>query len=201
MDVVGERKVRISSKKRGPVECEISFTGLTELETERAEGMLHGQWWMSGKDGRVVFLPAREGSPTPTDDTMLPEWRMARPDAEAAVMQMELLDTEQKWDGQSASIIVQHLCGYNYSVEGYIRNAEALEHCGFTCLRSRRGDNGRFWEIWFLPGLWAATGPLREAIRRLPKDEQMDAALKFIPKNVSFGTLDIAVQRMALVID
>jgi hypothetical protein len=201
MNAVAERRVRISSTQRKPDESSISLTGLTPQEAERTEGMIHGQWWVRGKDGRLEFHPTRESPPDPTEDDMLPEWRNPRQGADIPELQMELLDSEREWDSQSSSIIIQHLCGYNYSPEGYKRNAEGLERCGFFCMRSRRGDDGRFWEVWFLPGLWAAKGPLNEAIRRVLKDKQMEAALKFIPTYVSFGTLDIAVQRMCQVLD
>lgn len=201
MNAVTQKPVRISSSSRGPVKSGISLTGLTLQEAELAEGMVRGQWWMRCADGRLEFAPTREPVPAPIEDVMLPEWRKPREGDGTEQFQMELLDSERKWDGQSASIIIQHLCGYSYSAEGYKRNASFLERCGFACLRSRRGDDGRFWEVWFLPSLWAAKGPLKDALCRLPKEEQMEAVLSFLPRNVSFGTLDIAVQRMCQVID
>lgn len=201
MDAVTEQTVRISSTQRSPSGSGISLTGLTAQEAERAEGMVFGQWWMRGNNGRLEFHPSREAPPAPTDDDMLPEWRKPRDGAEKAQVQMELLDTERTWDNQSPSIIIQHLCGYNYSADGYRWNACRLESYGFACLRSRRRDDGRFHESWLLPGLWAAEGDLKEAIRPLPKDEQMKAALKFLASHTSFGTLDVAVQRMAQVLD
>lgn len=59
-----------------------------------------------------------------------------------------------------AAITIQHVCGYDYSDDFYRENAKKLESYGFICCRSNRGSEGRFWEIWFLPGLWMAEGDL-----------------------------------------
>ena len=74
---------------------------------------------------------------------------------------------------------------------------------GFDCLRSKRGKKGRFWEIWYLPGFWRATEELKEAIDKAGKNtpERTKAAIAFLAKNAQFGSMDISVQKLAMVID
>lgn len=192
-----QEKVRVSSTRNDGIE----LAGLTPSEVKTMEGMVHGYSWARVVDGRFEFLPAHETPPAPTEDAMLPEWRVPREGDGTEQYQKELFDPTVRFDTYTGSIIIQHLCGYFYTQDGYRRNAEFLERCGFQCLRSRRGDDGRFWELWFLPGLWAAKGPLENAIHSVPKEQQMDRAMEFFPKQVSFGTLDVASQRMCQVID
>jgi len=54
---------------------------------------------------------------------------------------------------------VQHICGYGG--HNYQERAGALRMRGFSCLRSKRGVDGRFWEVWYLSGRWAAEYDLR----------------------------------------
>lgn len=194
-------RVRASSYKAGP-DGHVTLSSLTTEEGEKLRGAVDGVWWMRGNGGRLEFAPGYEPPSAPTEDAMLPYWRTpARPEKEEDQYQTELFDTASNWDSQTASIVIQHLCGYSYTPEGYKANAEMLEECGFACLRSRRGDDGKFWEIWFLPGLWAAKGRLKEALYAIPKEQQMDVALKFLCAWTSWGTLDLSVQRLCQVLE
>ncbi len=196
MDTKKQEFARISRMTYG-MNGEITLSGLTAQEVERLEGTLRGQWWAKGNAGRIEFSPAYEPTPAPTEDAMLPQWRM--PGIESDAYQTELFD--HNWSHQSPSILIQHLCGYNYTNEGYKANAEVLEECGFMCMRSQRTDNGQFWEIWFLPGFWAAKGRLREALHAIEEKKQPEVALELLRRWTSFGTLDTAVQRLCQVID
>lgn len=194
-------KVRVSSTSHDKGNHRIELAGLTHNELKGIEGMAHGYSWARVVDGRVEFIPGYETPPAPTEDSMLPEWRTPREGDGTEQYQKEMFDPTYRFDGYTGSIIIRHLCGYFYTADGYRRNAEFLERCGFQCLRSRRGGDGRFSEHWFLPGLWAAEGPLKDEVGTLPKEQQMEQALKFLPTQVSFGTLDVAVQRLCQVID
>ena len=108
----------------------------------------------------------------------------------------------QKTLEYSPSITIQGLCGYNYTEENYKWNAEKLESYGFQCLRSRRGTDAKFWELWFLPGLWCSKGDLEANVKRGKDDkEELKIALEFLRHKVSFGTLDVSNQRMCMVLD
>jgi len=70
----------------------VTIGGLTEQERERLEGMLNGQWWVTGNgDGRLHFSPGREAIPAPAaDEAMMPFWSPCSVGGSA--LQMELLD-------------------------------------------------------------------------------------------------------------
>lgn len=75
------------------------------------------------------------------------------------------------------------------------------------------GDDGKFWETWYLSGVWAAKGDLKGVVerRKLEGDKDQDRAVEkrketngvisFLCRKVSFGQLDVVVQRAAMVID
>jgi hypothetical protein len=98
------------------------------------------------------------------------------------------------------SIIIQHLCGYHYTPENYKRQAEYLESLGFECLRSRRGADARYHELWLLSGLWSAKGGLKESLGNGGSygNKELNKAVKFLCRNASFGTLDVSFQRAAM---
>lgn len=200
MDTKTQPTVHVTSYKPSD-DGHITLAGLTSEEVERMQGMAIGHWWVKGGDGRLEFAPAHEPAPAPTEDGMLPEWRTPLKEEGSERYQGELFEPMVQWRHQDPSILIQHLCGYSYTPQAYKEYAELLEGCGFACMRSRRGDNGHYWEAWFLPGLWAAQGRLKEALYGKSKEHKMRFALKFLREQVSFGTLDIAVQRYAQVLD
>ena len=59
----------------------------------------------------------------------------------------------------SDEIFVQHIQGYG-GEEQYKENEKVFTGAGFDRLRSEKGDDGKYWEIWFLPGRYAAKGPI-----------------------------------------
>jgi hypothetical protein len=140
---------------------------------------------------------------------MLPFWR--RYEERQGVMQELIFDPDTRHD--SPSFMVKHLCGYHYTHKGYLRNAQILESYGFVCMRSPRGNDGRFWETWYLPGAWAAKGKLKRMVenKQHEGDKKQDHAVKkkdetkrvisFLCSNVSFGQLDVVVQRAAMIMD
>jgi hypothetical protein len=96
-------------------------------------------------------------------------------------------------------ISIEHLCAYDYSPENYRHQAEILESFGFDCLRSRRGPDGRYMEMWHLSGMWSAKGRLKGTLHGITDPaKQADEAISFLCKNVVFGSLDISWQRAAM---
>jgi hypothetical protein len=65
----------------------------------------------------------------------------------------------------SDEIYIQHICGYNYSKEGYQHKAKLLQEAGFHCLREVTflGDTvslcEKYYEVWYLP--FIHDGPLK----------------------------------------
>jgi hypothetical protein len=180
-----------SSNSKG----EISLGNLTEEEQNNIKGMVYNHFYVTVTNGRLEVVRRREEVPGPIEDAdMLPFWRRAS----SGNQQLQLLPVEMEKYAMP-SIIIQHLCGYHYSPEGYAIQAEKLESYGFFCLRSRRMGNSTFLELWYLPSLWHAEGSLKEYLKLKTDDKKsVEKAVWFLCENVSFGTLDLSSQRAAM---
>jgi hypothetical protein len=201
-------RVRIVSTSHRYGVGEVTFGGIPEELVDKVEGVSYGQYWMTVSDGSLVFKRTREKLPDPAaDEEMLPFWRR-RSDTESHLQ--EVLFDKECIGHSSPSIYIGSLCGYDYTPEDYRENASRLESYGFVCMRSQRGDDGKFWETWFLP-LFLAQGALKETLEAIPQKSgedpsekrrtSLDRAVSFLCRSVSFGTLDVVVQRAAAVID
>lgn len=193
----------------------ICIEDLTPEEVEILYGSFRaGFHWVRRNDqGRIEHVPSYEQLPPPKVDVeMGPFWGHAG--VEGKTTQLELfhgIKNGESFKHSFPSITIQNLCGYNYSPENYKQQADLLKSCGFDCLRSARGLDGKFWEIWFLPSAWSAQGPLKEAIKEIETTEEKERisnrktkteiAIEFLRRHASFGTLDVSVQRLAMVID
>lgn len=182
---------------------QINISGLTKEDEEKLLGMICGRWWSKGYQGKLLFSSGFEEPPNPVvDEEMAPFWRRPTPN-QAALGQM-IFDPDGVQDHSSPSIYIGSLCGYNYSPDNYRAVATKLEEYGFYCLRSRRGNDGKFWEVWYLPGFWSAQSEFKtvlEGVRTRPAKDQIATATSFLCCNVSFGTLSVVVQRAAMVLE
>ncbi len=178
----------------------MTISGILEEDQERVTACLQaGAYWIRVRDGKLEIVESWEKLPDPiNDEKMLPFWRKP---TEAETTQLELFEMGMVGEHDSPSISIQHLCGYDYSPENYRMQTEKLESYGFECLRSRRGLDGKYWEVWFLSGLWAAKGDLKEKIGSHKGKNALKTATSFLGQHVSFGTLDVSVQRLAMVIE
>ncbi|MBY0309915.1 hypothetical protein K2Q16_02080 [Patescibacteria group bacterium] len=196
--------LRISSYGSGRFE----LRDLSSTDIQILDGSFRGgfHWVRRGDDGRLEHVPFYKALPAAAEDaSMHPFWQAP---VSSVGVQMEMFplyecgDTGHRFT--DSSIIIQSLCGYEYTEDRYRSNATILEECGFVCLRSRRDpQQGQFWELWFLPGTWAAAGKLRAAIKASganTPNEKTKAAVEFLQTHVRFGTLDVSVQRLALTI-
>jgi hypothetical protein len=176
----------------------LHLQGLQREELDILRGALSGTCWVRVNDeGRLEQSPAFNTPPTPTEDPAIAPWW---PTKDIPAVQLEMLRPKFKRDPEG--IIVQSLCGYEYTPEKYAAQVELLESWGFDCLRSRRGPDGQFWEFWYLPGTWAAKGTLKETLDNLPrKKNQTEAAIDFLCHNSRFGELSVKIQRAAMTID
>lgn len=202
--------IRISSY--GGSKNSITFEGLTNDEFEILKGALtNGNFWISGRNGRLVTLPTSAGFPDPVMDLeMQPFWRKPTQEEIEKLSQQILFNDEEQLNGNSSpSIFISSLCGYDYTPENYEHEATQLVSYGFQVMRSQRGLDGKYWEVWYLPGAWAAKGGLKNHLDtekhkskdKLGGDEETKTAIDFLKRNCKFGSLDVSVQRLAMVLE
>ena len=198
-----ERKIRIPSRQTGET-CSLTIEGFSKEEYEKVIGAIEsGRYYVSVIDGKFVAHSVFEELPDPIEDKeMYPFWRACKPHNQQ-VQSILFEEYEHSTDtGYSPSISISSLCGYYYTKENYEKYARRLESYGFYQLRSKREDDGKFWENWYLPSLFLAKGDLEDAIKGI-KDEkqQLKIALKFLSRKIQFGSLDVSSQRMCMVIE
>lgn len=202
--------------------CHIQIENLKHGELQDIEAMLMGRVWVSvATSGRLIVRDRFTKPPTPIEDPMEAcGWQLmgAKGQTTFAPSGMDIITTHHLTNYHKepikghcgAQITIQHLCGYNYETEAdYIRNAERLVSYGFVCCRSPRGRDGRRWEVWLLPGLWMAKGGLKDALDKEKKrkgqfdvsEEAIHYAVGYLCHTVEFGTLDVSVQRAAMVME
>jgi hypothetical protein len=191
----------------------IEISELSAEEKEKFEGMVNGMWWVRGVEGVPVFSPAFEKIPSPVEDPKMAEFWPRKEKNQSSYSQVAFRDKEE-YKYNSPGITIQHLCGYYYTPEKYALEAEKLRSYGFSCLRSPRDREGRYHEHWYLGGFYSAQGDLDWHIVRIKQDQEKDKmpaderdtdltekVVRFLCKNVSFGTLDLVTQRAAMVMD
>lgn len=194
----------------------IEIKGLTIEEMDQLVAAIRGLSWFKVEGGRLKVVPCHLPLPDPVhDEQMLPFWRRLehhQPQCEFFARVFEDMSDDAIY---SPHFIIQHLCGYDYTPENYVREAEKLASYGFTQLRSKRGEDGGYWELWYLPGVWSAKGDLKEVVDGItvkaktwedPSGKRKDkecfkAVLEFLRRNASFGTLDVSIQKLCQVID
>jgi hypothetical protein len=196
-----DRRIRLDGY--GPNSCTIGRLTREEVETMQAFAL--GTCWVRvGDDGRLESRPRFEPLPPPEQDPAIPPKWITVEDwtgqASWLANAVSALPDEPKPSYGHPAIIIQHLCGYNRTP--YEFEARKLQSYGFQCLRSRRGPDGRFWEIWYLCSLVCAKGGLKQAVAGITEREaEIRTAIDYLCKHVSFGTLDVCYQRAAMVID
>lgn len=191
----------------------VNVANLLEEEADKVlASFTNGSYYVRVENGRLQAFPVYEKLPDPIEDkNMLPFWRSVKNPPGKQEEMFEDFSFDKDRSRQSASIIVQHLCGYYYTEDGYKENARLLESYGFQEMRSKRGEDGKYWQLWFLPSLFFAEGKLKSLLSlHKTKDnldgsawseseaKQLERAVSFLRTNVRFGTLDVAVQRLAM---
>lgn len=201
-------KPRVRVTRSGPAHHrddghEITLSGLSEEQVNQVQGMLRGLCWMKQTDDGVTFVDATLPLPDPIEDPgMAPFWRTFDP-ATAKDYQLELFDPDATSGYFSPSIYISSLCGYHYTPENYHKEATKLERWGFSCMRSKRSLSGRYWEVWYLCGLHDAKEELKTVLECVERDpsSQLKAALIFLQRQSSFGSLSVSVQKLAMVLE
>jgi hypothetical protein len=200
------KKIRVTgTQHRRCDQGDVTVGELTPEEMETMEAFTLGTCWIRvSEEGRLEKRERFAELPGPIEDPhILPKWVPLidwTKEAPFLCNPQPPLPEEPDPKYDHPAFIVKYLCGYNntpYEIE-----ARKLQSYGFECLRSRRGNDGRFWEIWYLPGYYHAKGELRSAME-LESDsvKQITIAINFLCRHVSFGALDVCYQRAAMVID
>lgn len=194
-------KMRYTVKMRSEKEpSSITIGNLTAAEVDAVDAFLNGLTYLRCIDGRLHAYSVLEDLPKPEDDPICgPHWR-----TNGEVKQWGGIPDSEGW--HSPGIIITGVgAGLDKSREHLVNeHKRRLDYCGFVCLRSPRGRDGRYWEQWVLPGLWHAKGQLKAFLNKLPETtwhQQANAACQYIAQDmgISFGSMDITIQRWALV--
>lgn len=133
----------------------IAFDTQEELESFRAALTSH-QWvrW-DNDEKRLISVPAHENPPL-TKDIAIQETFFSWQEG-PVVLQANYKDRSNN-EHDDPAYYVQHIAGYSGD---YVLKAKKMEAAGFNVIRSKRGKDGCVWEMWYLPGAWAAKGPLK----------------------------------------
>lgn len=184
----------------------ISLDGLTPEEVEILQGcVIGGTCWVRVFNGKLEKIMAYESFPDPVADSeMQPFWQRPSQEILRKVNEQPELFTFDEVSGYcSPAIYISHLCaGINECTkERYELEANKLKSWGFEIMRSPRGADGKYWEVWYLPGFWCAKGRLLEIANQYKtKDskEQIAGVHHFLMRSVSYGTLSMSVQKSCI---
>lgn len=200
--------VRWTSKSKN----DISIAGLSGPESDAIEGALKGANWIRVKDGRLQFASAFDKPPEAEfDENVGPFWPR-KGFGKKGNRDVKHYKIDDVTFSEPHILIEAVGAGASEKYEEvYEKNRAKLESYGFECLRSRRGVDGKYWEIWYLPSLMLSEGDLGAAIAKGGNGKKygdpgymkarLDAAVSFLCRSVNFGSLDVGVQRAALTFD
>lgn len=202
-------RIRISGTVRRGDDCGLEIVGLTQREADQLESMVRGLSWVGISNERLVSISRHEPLPNPVADvSMAPFWSGV-----PMSTQCELVPKEHEpFSARSLDYAHYTIMGVGAATGDYQLNSEKLLTFGFKQMRSRRGRDGGYWELWYLPGVWAAEGSLKTAVDEAKankvtwSDPNGEAAykkchaavLEFLRTNVDFGSLEVSIQRYAL---
>ena len=204
-------KITLSCQNYGMGIHSIKLKGMTQEEVDQFLCAIREHSWFKIEDGRLRTRPCCVSIPDPAqDEEILPFWPQLshhQPQDEY----FEKVFREMSDDViYQPHITIQSLCGRNRTPENYVREAEKLKSYGFVQLRSKRGEDGDYWEIWYLPGVWHVKGDLKRVVDNITakaktwedphgrrKDQEcFKAVYEFLRRNASFGVLDVSIKRL-----
>jgi len=150
------------------------------------EAALNSHQWVRQKDGKLETAPAHRNPPILFDKDIDPIWN-----GKSVKVRPLRLPEEKPSEYRQRSFYIQHIAGYSGGKE---KKAQRLILSGFEVLRSRRSlRDGKCWEVWYLPGAWAAEGEL---------DGRSEEKIKqWILDVIRPGTLELAGESWGLSIE
>jgi len=132
-----------------------------EFDAQNVAAALEHQQWMRLKGGNIV-LAREEPEPKMTDHERLVNGSSAPiypiPDGKnpAPVQRSPAVPDRETHD---PSCFVQHI-GAGLRDTAYARSYARMVSVGFILLRSPRGLDNKYWEVWYLPGMFFLKGEL-----------------------------------------
>jgi hypothetical protein len=184
-------------------ECGITFSGLTGKELEAFEAFEAGASYLRVVGGRLHAYRAYEALPDAECDPLLaPHWG-----ERGQLKHFGGLPPGEGWHSPALIVTAVGAGGRGGDAR---RSQKSLSECGFVCLRSQRGDDGKYWEQWVLHFMAAAKGLLESHLDAWSKDSgprdwwaAAEEAARFLTRDlrIAYGSLDITIQRWALCVD
>ena len=177
----------------------VDIVALTKKEVAAVESFINGNSYLRCVNGRLHAYSVNEPLPDAETDPLLgPHW------SKGEVKKFGGLEQETGW--HLPGIVITALgagIDGDHAEARRRENQKRVQDCGFTCLRSPRGDDGMYWEQWVLYSLSAAKGPLAEFVaanRKLDWKQSANAACEFLVRDmgIQFGAMDVTIQRWAL---
>lgn len=189
----------------------ITIDNLTEKELDAIESMLKGHSYTTCLNGRVHAWHVNEALPEVQPDLQMQEFWSE----EAQVGAVLHLPEADKKGLRSPCLLIRGLGAGIIDESGQRKgrrrkNLELTESCGFVCYRSRRNVKGEYQELWYLPALSCAKGPLKKFVEQTKAEHKdikwytlVELAADYIASDLSlsFGSLEVCTQRWALCVD
>ena len=165
----------------------VEFTGTKREINALKNALTNGMNWIRvNKRGTIIKVPALKVPKVQNDDEISPFFNhITQYFSDTSIRRL----AHDRKNSDNPSYFVQHITGYGGE---YNRRKDRMEAVGFECLRSRRGDDGKYWEIWYLPGAWAATGEL--------KGKSHDDVMTYL-RGVCPGQITVSGEKWGLSID
>jgi len=184
-------KLHIESHNNRNGTASINFEG-TEKEIRALKNALTNgtNWVRINKRGTLIKVPAFKVPEVLDDDAISPYFKHIKQIISyfANTSIRRLAKTHDH--PNDPSYFVQHITGYGGD---YKERKVSMEAVGFECLRSRRGKDGKYWEIWYLPGVWAATGELEGKAHK--------EIMAYLCQVVNPGQITVSGERWGLGVD
>ena len=169
MDAIRQSMSYVAKKEDGRG-CSIKFDNLTPEELEKIQYALSSSCgWIRFNEGRLEVLERYDTAPIQEADPLMAGFWTPKPPVKAIEFPKppfapKVFEFDEVGDYSFPGILVQHLCGYNWTPDNYQAQVKKMESWGFACLRSKRGGEGKYWEAWFLPSLYQACGALGDTM-------------------------------------
>lgn len=156
MRIISEKSTINGDEKKSCLEIEG-----TKEEIEVLKSAMLGVTWVraNGRNKIVEHKYHKDMPPPRTPDPML--WDIWGPQTQRGEYIQNVHPKRGNRKRFYPNVYVQHIGGFG-GTKQYERNFEILTESGFSCLRSRRGKDGQYWEIWLLSDAIFADGPLKE---------------------------------------